>query len=82
MGCPSPARALLTLLAAGLLAASLSGCGRRGPLEAPLDPAVKAAPAVGEAATSAGDAMAPVARRPKRSLITPPKDPFILDPLL
>jgi predicted small lipoprotein YifL len=65
---------LLTLLGVGLLAATLAGCGRRGALEPPPDPSAKAA--------AAPDSLSPVARPPKRTLIKPPQDPFILDPLL
>lgn len=62
------------LLAAGCLAAfMLGGCGRRGGLEAPPDPAVEAARAANPDAKP---------RKPHRSPIKPPKTPFILDPLV
>jgi predicted small lipoprotein YifL len=56
-----------------LFALSASGCGRRGPLEAPPDPAATAA--------KPDDPNHPQVRH-KATAITPPKDPFILDPLL
>jgi predicted small lipoprotein YifL len=53
-----------------LVALVASGCGRRGPLEPPPDPSAKS-----------GDAHEAGIHR-KAPPITPPKDPFILDPLL
>jgi predicted small lipoprotein YifL len=55
-----------------LFALGASGCGRRGALEPPPDPA---------AAAKADDPNHPQVRH-KATAITPPKDPFILDPLL
>lgn len=68
-------RALAALIVAVLLAAPLGGCGRRGGLEAPPDPAVP---------TAGADTASPQAglKRPKREPIKAPNDPFILDPLL
>lgn len=59
---------------AALLAAGLAGCGRRGGLEPALDPSVPAA------SGQAGDTL--VMRHPKAVPITPPHEPFMLDPLL
>lgn len=63
----------LRVLAAAFLAAGLAGCGRRGGLEPALDPTASS-PA------KADDTL--VLRRPKAVPITPPHEPFILDPLL
>jgi predicted small lipoprotein YifL len=60
----------LALLA--IAALSAGGCGRAGPLEPPPDPNAKPANA---------DPTHPQARH-KPPPITPPKAPFILDPLL
>jgi len=65
-------RAALALLLAGALAAS--ACGRAGPLEPPPDPNAAAKPA--------DDDPTHVHGRHKPPPITPPKVPFILDPLL
>lgn len=65
-----------------LIALALSGCGRRGPLEAP--------PQLG-APQAKADATAPkdtfgtanlLPARPKQTPIGVPKQPFVLDPLL
>ena len=69
--CPSARRdgaLALTLIAAVLIA----GCGRRGELEPPPD---------ASAVKPAEDPLHPQARKPVAP-ITPPKQPFILDPLL
>jgi predicted small lipoprotein YifL len=66
-------RALSFALAAGLTL-GVSGCGRRGALEPPPDPSAVQKPAN----SSNGE---PAARK-KVLPITPPKTPFILDPLL
>ncbi len=66
------ARALVVLT---LFALGLAGCGRRGALEPSPDPAVPAA-------TAAGASLQPMEQRTKRVPITPPHEPFILDPLL
>jgi len=65
-------RALSCALAVAL-ALGVAGCGRRGPLEPPPDPSAvqKPAPSNGEPET-----------RKKVPPITPPKTPFVLDPLL
>jgi predicted small lipoprotein YifL len=57
-----------------LAALALAGCGRAGPLEAPPDASAAAKPAD----SSAGDMQI----RKKNPPITPPKTPFVLDPLL
>lgn len=69
----------MALIVAGL-ALVLAGCGRRGPLEAPPD---TAAPKAEESAAPDGltGVPTPGARR-RAGPIVPPKDPFILDPLL
>lgn len=67
---------------ASLVALSLTGCGRRGALEAPPD---ASAPAPQQQAAPAGTLPSPIAAPQgggsKRSY-TIPKDRFILDPLL
>ena len=68
------ARRGLSLAFALLAAALVSGCGRKGPLEPPPD-----GNAVQQSAPS--DPLHPQIRKPVPP-ITPPKDPFILDPLL
>jgi predicted small lipoprotein YifL len=84
-----PGRLLLT---AALVALSLAGCGRRGPLEAPPEAAaVPAQPRAQAQAASDDDgeevaeatlpAPVPTARRRSRTY-TIPKEPFVLDPLL
>jgi predicted small lipoprotein YifL len=55
-----------------LIVVGSSGCGRRGALEPPPDPS---------AAAKHDDSGQPQIRH-KSPAITPPKDPFILDPLL
>jgi predicted small lipoprotein YifL len=60
------------LALAALIAFAASGCGRRGPLEAPPDPSATAKPQ--DSAHMQVHRQAPP--------IMPPKDPFILDPLL
>jgi len=70
---PAPRRALpFAFLAA--LAFAASGCGRAGPLEPPPDASAAAKPAD----SSNGD----VQVHKKNPPITPPKTPFVLDPLL
>lgn len=61
------------LLVVGL-AVGASGCGRMGPLEAPPNPSATATP-------SSDDSTVTVAHH-KPPPITPPKAPFVLDPLL
>jgi predicted small lipoprotein YifL len=65
------ARALVLVLAVGL-ALVASGCGRKGPLEPPPNPSATPTPD--------GDTGAP--SRHKVQPITPPKTPFVMDPLL
>ena len=64
-------------LTIGIAALALAGCGRRGALEPPPDPA--APKAVEEPASPAAG---PVKRKKKRVPINVPTTPFILDPLL
>ena len=72
---PVPRRAVaIALLAA--LAFAVSGCGRAGPLEPPPDATAVAKPA--DTSSSADD----LQTRKKNPPITPPKTPFVLDPLL
>jgi len=94
---PPALPAARTVLIAGLLILSLSACGRRGPLEAPMSQAELAAQQQGAATRTAGPVVlddeqdaaeaatmpvpVPTARRRSRAL-TIPKEPFILDPLL
>lgn len=67
------------LMLIGLAGLGLSACGRRGALEPPPG-AQAAAPAVAE---PGGIPVAgPLKGRKKRTPITPPKAPFILDPIL
>jgi predicted small lipoprotein YifL len=70
-----PARSLRALALAGAL--GLAACGRIGPLEPPAGAAAaQPAPAPGSM-----EAMSPMVK-PKIPPITPPNQPFILDPLL
>ncbi len=55
------------------LALPASGCGRRGPLEPPPDASAVAKPSDDPTATLTHHKEAP---------ITPPKAPFVLDPIL
>lgn len=66
-------RITLGVLTAAVLATGLAGCGRRGGLEPALDPSV-------QTAAKPDDTL--VMSRPKAVPITPPHEPFILDPLL
>ena len=66
------ARALALVLVVGL-ALVASGCGRRGPLEPPPNPSATPTP---ESDTGG------MANRHKVEPITPPKTPFVMDPLL
>jgi predicted small lipoprotein YifL len=72
---PSPisARRVVALFLVVGLALGASSCGRRGPLEAPPDPSAVAKPT--------DDPLA-AATHHKETPITPPKAPFVLDPLL
>jgi predicted small lipoprotein YifL len=71
---PSRFRALAL---AAFVALSAAGCGRIGPLEPPPDGAAPPKPAP----TAAENALNPEAK-PKIPPITPPNQPFLLDPLL
>ena len=62
---------------AAALALLLAGCGRIGPLEPPPD--ANAAP---KPAQTAEEATLNPQVKPKIPPVTPPKQPFILDPLL
>jgi predicted small lipoprotein YifL len=66
------AAALALIFGMALLAA---GCGRRGPLEPPNSAIATPAPT---ASSDLGDQLG----RPKNPPITPPKTPFVLDPIL
>jgi predicted small lipoprotein YifL len=66
-------RAASLFLLAGL-ALGVSGCGRAGPLEAPPNPHATATPS--------SDNPTAGLTRPKSAPIVPPKQPFLLDPLL
>lgn len=60
-----------------LVGLSLSACGRRGPLEPP--PGAAARPA---AAAAPSKYSLDGGKRETEAAVTPPRDPFILDPLL
>lgn len=68
-------RTFAALGVALMLAASLGGCGRRGPLLPPPDPN---APPQAKSDLGKGG----VRKRPPNPPIVAPKTPFILDPLL
>lgn len=70
-----PARRAAAFAALAALGFAASGCGRVGPLEPPPD-----ASAVAKPADSAADENLQVHK--KNPPITPPKTPFVLDPLL
>jgi len=76
-GCARRARPLAL---AGLAAFALCGCGRMGPLEPPPNPNAPT-PQASAAASPADQAFAPQVK-PKIPPITPPQQPFVLDPLL
>ena len=76
-----PVRLGRAFLVTGLIALALSACGRRGPLEAPVASAT-GAPAVAEAAPGLVTPTPTAPTRARRTPITVPKDPFILDSLL
>jgi predicted small lipoprotein YifL len=59
------------------LALLAAGCGRRGPLEPPNAGVATPAPTP-SASTDPNDQLG----RPKNPPITPPKTPFVLDPIL
>lgn len=78
-------------LVAGALSLVLAGCGRRGPLEAPPDPAapqqkaqVKAADADDEEEESASilPSPTPTPAKKRSRAYKIPTEPFFLDPLL
>ena len=68
------------ILVAAAFAATLAGCGRRGELEAP--PGSTAPPpqqsVIGQTPAQTVDAVRPTTR----SNVVPPRQPFILDPIL
>jgi predicted small lipoprotein YifL len=72
------------VLVAGLLALSLSACGRRGALEPPPRATAPAPPAPPESTGGASTLPSPVGtpRSAPRRGYTIPNKPFILDPLL
>jgi predicted small lipoprotein YifL len=65
-------RLIITIAALALLAATASGCGRRGDLDTPYDAAVQAR----EDAKDAGQPVPPEPEKPETN------KPFILDPLI
>ena len=71
---------LRTLVFVGLMASGLSGCGIRGPLEAP--PGVGAPEVKASAAKEAFGTADLLPRRPKPTPVDVPKQSFFLDPLL
>ena len=76
----SPTPSVRRLVALSLLfglALVAAGCGRRGPLEPPGGAIASPTPAP----TASADVADPMGR-PKNPPITPPKQSFILDPLL
>ena len=76
---PAPRRRAAALTA--LVALGLAACGRYGPLEPPPDASAAAKPAATAAPATSADALSPQ-MKPKIPPITPPNQPFILDPLL
>jgi predicted small lipoprotein YifL len=70
-----PARRAAAFAALAALAFAVSGCGRGGPLEPPPDASAVAKPA--ESATNEN-----LQVHKSNPPITPPKTPFVLDPLL
>ncbi|HEX2727600.1 MAG TPA: hypothetical protein VHN20_17385 [Beijerinckiaceae bacterium] len=80
------------LLVTGLVICALAGCGRRGGLEAPPDPAAAAQPARQVQGQTVGDeeelrdevvaVPTPTPPRQRTRGYVIPKQPFILDPLL
>ncbi len=71
-------RLALGMVLAGVLC--LAGCGRRGALEEP--PGTAAAQKTEEQAQSASPSTPNPLPRKKKTPITKPKEPFLLDPLL
>ena len=65
---------------AAFLALAAAGCGRIGPLQPPPDADAPAKPAV-SAAPGSMEAISPQ-MKPRIPPITPPNQPFFLDPLL
>ena len=70
----SRGRRALSFALAAALALGVSGCGRRGALEPPPDASAVQKPATSPNGEPAGHKKIPP--------ITPPKTPFVLDPLL
>jgi len=68
----APRAALVLIVGLALIA---SGCGRRGPLEAPPNPSATPTPESSSDPTALGV-------KHKSTPITIPKTPFVLDPLL
>jgi predicted small lipoprotein YifL len=73
---PSVRRAAALALIFGL-ALLAAGCGRRGPLEPP-----NAGVATPTPTPSASSDLGEQLGKPKNPPITPPKSPFVLDPIL
>lgn len=59
-----------------ILTSTVAGCGRRGGLLPPPDPAVPGSDGSGEVTKSG------IRKRPRNYPIRPPNQPFVLDPLL
>ena len=78
MPLPVSSKPALRTVVAALVALGLTACGRIGPLEPPPDANAPAKPA----ATTPEAAASPAIGKPKIPPIVPPKQPFILDPLL
>ena len=68
-------------LVSGLGLLALSGCGRKGPLEPPPGASVQK-PEPQEAKQGETFAPGPLKGKKKRSVIVPPNDTFVLDPIL
>jgi predicted small lipoprotein YifL len=73
---PSVSRAAALALIFGL-ALLAAGCGRRGPLEPP-----NAGVATPTPTPTASSDLSDQLGRPRHQPITPPKTPFVLDPIL
>jgi predicted small lipoprotein YifL len=71
----------LWLAMAAFAALALAGCGRYGPLEPPPEANAAAKLAPPAAAPGSAASMSSIAK-PRIPPITPPNQPFILDPLL
>lgn len=68
--------------AAAVCLIALSGCGRRGATEPPPEAGVSARAAREQAAQHEGVQTDPIENNRRVRGVVPPKDPFVLDPLL